>query len=127
MLFICHPTCSTCEKARAFLQKNGLVFEERDIREQRPTLPELKRWHRLSGLPLKKLFNTSGLTYRALGLSRQLPGMAEAAQLKLLAGDGMLVKRPVLVSGDSVFFGFDETAWTRALMNPAPNNMGKEG
>lgn len=114
-MFLCHPTCTTCEKARQFLRAHNIPFEERDIREQRPTLQELKRWHKLSGLPLKKLFNTSGMAYRALGLTAKLPGMPEEEQLKLLAGDGMLVKRPVLVLEDTVLFGFIEKTWAQAL------------
>lgn len=122
-MFLCHPTCTTCEKARQFLRAHNIPFEERDIREQRPTLQELKRWHKLSGLPLKKLFNTSGMAYRALGLTRKLPEMTGEAQLELLASDGMLVKRPVLVLENTALFGFREKAWAEALLKQSlPEN-----
>lgn len=115
-MFLCHPTCTTCEKARNFLRANHIPFEERDIREQRPSLDELTRWHRLSGLPLKSLFNTSGMVYRAMGLTGKLPEMTEEAQLELLASDGMLVRQPVLVMENTVLFGFREKAWAEALL-----------
>ena len=115
MLMVWYPKCSTCQKALAWLRDRGIEPETRDIKSQRPTREELARWHRLSGLPLKRFFNTSGLQYKALGLKEKLPTMSEDEQLDLLATDGMLVKRPVLVGEDFVLTGFRETEWTAAL------------
>ena len=115
MLMVWYPKCSTCQKALAWLRDRGSEPETRDIKSQRPTREELARWHRLSGLPLKRFFNTSGLQYKALGLKEKLPAMSEDEQLDLLATDGMLVKRPVLVGEDFVLTGFRETEWTAAL------------
>ena len=115
MLMVWYPKCSTCQKALAWLRDRGIEPETRDIKSQRPTREELARWHRLSGLPLKRFFNTSGLQYKALGLKEKLPAMSEDEQLDLLATDGMLVKRPVLVGEDFVLTGFRETEWTAAL------------
>ena len=106
MLFVCYPKCGTCRKARAWLDENGYTYEERDIKEAPPTYEELKEWRRLSGLPVKKLFNTSGLLYKSMGLKDKLPQMSEDEQLRLLATDGMLVKRPIIVDGERVTFGF---------------------
>ena len=106
MLFLCYPKCTTCQKARAFLDERGLSYTFRDIKEDRPTLEELRRWHAMSGLPLKKFFNTSGLQYKALALKDRLPTMTEEEQFALLAGDGMLVKRPLLICDDKVLVGF---------------------
>ena len=106
MLFLCYPKCSTCQKAKAFLDANNIPYELRDIKLDNPTEEELRRWHALSGLPLKKFFNTSGLQYRALELTKKLPTMTEDEQFALLATDGMLVKRPLLVSEDFVLTGF---------------------
>ena len=111
MTFICHPTCTTCKKARAFLEERGIAFEIRDIREKNPSAEELLRWKECSGLPLKRFFNTSGMQYRALGLSAKLPDMSEADQLALLASDGMLVKRPILVGDGFVLVGFRAAEW----------------
>ncbi|MDF1494922.1 arsenate reductase family protein [Caproiciproducens sp. CPB-2] len=110
-LFVCYPKCTTCQKAKRWLQENGIAYEERNIREQNPTAEELKEWRRKSGLELKKFFNTSGLLYKSLGLSKKLPSMSEEEQFALLATDGMLVKRPILVDGDTVLVGFRETQW----------------
>lgn len=115
MLFICHPTCTTCKKARALLDSLGLAYTVRDIREERPSMDELRAWRRQSGLPLKRFFNTSGIRYRELSLTQKLPGMAEEEQLALLASDGMLVRRPILVTGGSVLVGFSQKAWEAAL------------
>ena len=115
MLMVWYPKCSTCQKALAWLRDRGIEPETRDIKSRRPTREELARWHRLSGLPLKRFFNTSGLQYKALGLKEKLPAMSEDEQLDLLATDGMLVKRPVLVGEDFVLTGFRETEWTAAL------------
>ncbi len=110
-LFVCYPKCTTCQKAKRWLQENGVAYEERNIKEQNPTVEELKEWHRKSGLELKKFFNTSGLLYKSLGLSKKLPSMSEEEQFALLATDGMLVKRPILVDGGTVLVGFRETQW----------------
>lgn len=111
MLFLCYSKCSTCAKARAWLDEVGRPYESRDIKEFHPTKTELAQWHRLSGLPLRRFFNTSGQLYRALHLSDRLPHMGEEEQLALLAEDGMLVKRPILVDGDAVLVGFHPQAW----------------
>ena len=115
MLFLCHPTCTTCKKAQAFLESRGITAQIRDIRTERPTSDELRLWQQISGLPLKRFFNTSGQQYRALGLSEKLAGMDEEQQLDLLASDGMLVKRPILVKGDAVLVGFKESQWEALL------------
>ena len=113
MLFVCYPKCSTCQKAKAWLQERGVAFDERDIKQDNPTEQELRAWHEKSGLPLKRFFNTSGLQYKALGLKDKLPTMTEDEQLALLATDGMLVKRPLLVADDLVLVGFREKEWER--------------
>lgn len=115
MLFVCYPRCSTCKKARAWLAERGIDFEERDIKLERPKKPELKKWHKKSGLELKRFFNTSGIQYKSLELKDKLPGMSEDEKLELLAADGMLVKRPLLISEDFVLVGFKETEWEKAL------------
>lgn len=115
MLFIEYPKCSTCQKARKWLEARGAAFTARHIKEDAPTLDELKDWYGRSGLPLKKFFNTSGLKYKELGLKDKLPGMTEEEQLEQLASDGMLVKRPILVGDDFVLVGFREAEWSRAL------------
>ena len=113
MLFVCYPKCSTCQKAKAWLQERGVAFDERDIKQDNPTEQELRAWHEKSGLPLKRFFNTSGLQYKALGLKDKLPNMSEEEQLALLATDGMLVKRPLVVGDDFVLVGFKEAEWER--------------
>ena len=115
MLFLQYPPCSTCQKAKAWLEARGLPAEVRDIKTQNPTEAELRRWHALSGLPLKRFFNTSGLQYKALALKDKLPGMSEDEQFALLATDGMLVKRPILVGEDFVLVGFREAEWAARL------------
>ena len=115
MLFICYPKCTTCQKTKQWLCDNGVSFIERNIKENNPTLEELKAWHKQSGLPLKKFFNTSGLQYKALGLKDKLPTMNEDEQFRLLSSDGMLVKRPILVGDDFVLVGFKEADWASAL------------
>ena len=115
MLALCYPKCSTCKKALAWLEDKGIQVQVRDIKEERPTAEELRRWHQLSGLPLKRFFNTSGLQYKALGLKDKLPGMSEEEQIALLATDGMLVKRPLLVGDDFVLTGFREAEWAEKL------------
>ena len=115
MLFLCYPKCSTCQKAKAWLDERGISYELRDIKTDNPTAEELTLWYRKSGLPLKKFFNTSGLQYKALGLKDKLPGMSEAEQLALLATGGMLVKRPLLVGDSFVLTGFRAAEWEAAL------------
>ena len=110
-LFVCYPRCTTCQKARRWLEGRGAAVEERDIKEERPTADELRAWHAKSGLPLKRFFNTSGLKYKELGLKDKLPTLSEAEQYDLLASDGMLVKRPLLVAADFVLVGFKEKEW----------------
>ena len=116
MLFLCYPKCSTCQKARKWLEEQGISFDERDIKLNNPTVEELRTWYARSGLPLKRFFNTSGQQYRALGLKDKLPAMTEEEQLALLATDGMLVKRPVLLAGEQVLVGFQEAQWAQALL-----------
>ena len=115
MLFLEYPPCSTCKKAKKWLDDNGISYTARHIKEQNPSYEELKAWYEKSGLPLKKFFNTSGLLYKELGLKEKLPTMTEEAQLRLLASDGMLVKRPLVVSEDFVITGFKEAEWTEKL------------
>ncbi|MCI8993851.1 MAG: arsenate reductase family protein [Eubacterium sp.] len=115
MLFIAYPKCSTCQKARKWLDEHNLEYIERQIAEENPSYDELKEWHRKSGLSLKKFFNTSGMLYKEMQLKDKLPLMSEEEQLKLLATNGMLVKRPVIVSEDKVFTGFKETEWESLL------------
>ena len=115
MQFLCYPKCSTCQRAQKWLDEHGVSYELRLIREQNPSLEELRCWQKKSGLPLKRFFNTSGLQYKALGLKDRLPGMSEEEQLALLSGDGMLVKRPLLVTEDAVLVGFREAAYEALL------------
>lgn len=117
MLFLGYPKCSTSQRAKKFLDSRGMSYEERDIKEENPTLEELRRWTKASGLPLKKWFNTSGQVYKALGLKDKLPQMTEEDQLNLLAGDGMLVKRPILVGESFVLVGFREAEWEAISSN----------
>lgn len=115
MIFVCYPKCTTCQKAKNWLEANGIAFEERHIKDYNPTIEELKDWHKKSGLPLKNFFNTSGLLYKQLKLKDKLPAMSENEQYFMLASDGMLVKRPILVSGGFVLVGFKEADWKAAL------------
>ena len=115
MLFVEYPKCTTCQKAKKFLDDHGAIYEDRHIKEQNPTADELRAWWKKSGLPLKKFFNTSGLQYKALGLKDKLPTMTEEEQLALLGTDGMLVKRPVLVGENFVLTGFRAEQWEEAL------------
>lgn len=110
-LLICYPKCSTCQKAKKFLEEQGIEFQERHIVEQCPTAEELKAWRQASGLPLKRFFNTSGLKYKALKLKEKLPEMPEEEQLALLSTDGMLIKRPILVMDAGVLVGFKPAEW----------------
>ena len=111
MLFVCYPKCTTCQKARKWLEAQGISYEERDIKTQNPSKEELKEWYQKSGLPLKRFFNTSGNLYKELKLKDKLPGMSEEEQLELLSTDGMLVKRPLVVTEDVVLTGFKEKEW----------------
>lgn len=111
MLFIEYPKCSTCKKAKKYLEEHGIEFEDRHIVEENPTKEELAEWIRISGKPVKKFFNTSGMKYRELGLKDKLPQMSEEKQIELLASDGMLVKRPLLIDGEMVLTGFKEAEW----------------
>ena len=115
MLFVCYPKCSTCPKAKAWLQERGVAFDERDIKQDNPTEQELRAWHEKSGLPLKRFFNTSGLQYKALGLKDKLPAMTEDEQYALLATDGMLVKRPLLIGEAVALPGFKVKDWDERL------------
>ena len=115
MVFLCYERCTTCKRARAWLTERGIEFTERPIKEQNPSLEELRQWHQRSGLPLKKFFNTSGLLYKSMELKDKLPTMTEEEQLQLLATDGMLVKRPMLIMEDKVLVGFRENEWAEAL------------
>lgn len=116
MLFIEYPKCSTCQKAKKWLEEKGISFEDRHIVEQNPTVQELKEWHEKSGLPLKRFFNTSGLKYKELGLKDKLAEMSEEEQIELLASDGMLVKRPLIVAEGLVMTGFREKEWEEKLL-----------
>ena len=116
VLFVNYPKCSTCQKAKKWLEAHQIDFTDRHIKEENPTKAELEAWQKQSGLPLKKFFNTSGQQYRALGLKDKLPAMTEEEQLALLATDGMLVKRPILLAGEQVLVGFQEAQWAQALL-----------
>ena len=115
MLFLEYPSCTTCKKAKAWLQSKGLEFTARHIKEENPTAEELSLWQEKSGLELKKFFNTSGLVYKDLGLKDKLPGLSREEQLDLLASNGMLVKRPIVVTEDAVLVGFKEKDWEKLL------------
>ena len=115
VLFLQYPPCTTCKKAKAWLDERGVAYEARNIKEENPKAEELKAWHEKSGLPLKKFFNTSGLAYKALGLKDRLPTMSEEEQYQLLASDGMLVKRPLVVGEKFVLVGFREAQWQEQL------------
>ena len=114
MLFVCYPKCSTCKKAEKWLKDQGVSFELRDIKENNPNAEELKAWHEKSGLPLKRFFNTSGMIYRQMELKDKLDTMSEDEQYDLLATDGMLVKRPLMITEDKVYVGFREKEWQQA-------------
>ena len=117
MLLICYPKCTTCQKAKKWLESQGIAYTERNIAEENPTYAELKEWYKKSGLPLKRFFNTSGLLYKSMLLKDKLPEMSEEEQLKLLATDGMLVKRPLVVDGDNVLTGFKEAEWIKKMLS----------
>ena len=113
--FICYPKCTTCQKAKKWLDDNKIEYKLRDIKEDNPSFEELTVWYKISGLPLKKLFNTSGLLYKSMELKDKLPTMPEDEQLKLLASDGMLVKRPLVIDENFVLIGFKESEWIKVL------------
>lgn len=115
MIFICYSKCSTCQKAKKWLDEQDIKYTERHIVDNNPSYEELKEWYNKSGLPLKRFFNTSGLLYREMQLKDKLPTMNEEEQLKLLATNGMLVKRPLVVNGDMVLIGFKEAEWAEKL------------
>ncbi|MBO5896040.1 MAG: arsenate reductase family protein [Clostridia bacterium] len=115
MKYICYPKCTTCQKAKTWLDENNVEYELRDIKLNNPSFEELSEWYRKSGLPLKRFFNTSGLLYKSLGLKDKLPTMTEEEMLRLLSTDGMLVKRPLLITENSVFVGFKENEWSSII------------
>ena len=115
MIFIQYPPCSTCQKAKKWLEAHDIAYTDRHIKEENPTYEELKAWYEKSGLPLKRFFNTSGLLYKSLNLKDRLPLMTEEEQLRLLATDGMLVKRPIVITEDHIFTGFKENEWNQLL------------
>ena len=115
MLFVCYPKCTTCQKAEKYLIENNISFDKRDIKQDNPSVEELKIWYKKSNLPLKRFFNTSGLQYKNLNLKDKLPNMTEQEQLDLLATDGMLVKRPLLIGTDFVVVGFKEQEWDMVI------------
>jgi len=115
MLFICYPKCSTCQRAQKYLDENNVKYELRDIKLNNPTYEELKKWYQNSNLELKRFFNTSGLLYKEYDLKNKIPNMTEDEQLKLLASNGMLVKRPILLNDDKILLGFKEEEWNRLI------------
>lgn len=115
MLFIQYPPCTTCQKAKKWLDAHGIAYTDRHIKNENPTYEELSAWYAASGLPLKKFFNTSGLLYKSMNLKEKLPAMSKEEQLRLLAGDGMLVKRPIVVTDSAVLVGFKESQWESLL------------
>ena len=116
MLLIQYPPCSTCQKAKKWLDEKGISYTDRHIKLENPSYEELKSWYAMSGLPLKRFFNTSGLLYKSMNLKERLPGMTEEEQLQLLASDGMLVKRPLVIAGNTVLTGFKEKEWVEKLL-----------
>lgn len=115
MIFLCYAKCTTCQKAKKWLDDHGIKYTERPIKERNPSADELKEWYQMSGLPLKKFFNTSGLLYKDMKLKDKLPTMSEDEQLALLATDGMLVKRPMMIGADFILVGFKEGEWEEKL------------
>ncbi len=115
MLFICYPKCTTCQKAKKWLDEHNINYEERHIAGDNPSYDELKEWYEKSGLPLKRFFNTSGLLYKDMKLKDRIPSMTEEEQLEILSTNGMLVKRPIVINGDTVLVGFKEAEWSEKL------------
>lgn len=116
MLFVCYPRCSTCKKAQKWLDEKGISYTLRDIKEENPSYDELKTWYESSGLDIKRFFNTSGQLYKSMALKDKLPSMSVEEKLTLLSTDGMLVKRPILIDGDTVLVGFKEQEWAEKLL-----------
>lgn len=116
MTFVCYTKCGTCQKARKWMEENNIEYVYRDIRTDNPSLEELSAWHKMSGLPARKLFNTSGQLYKSMELKNKLPDMSDEEMLQLLSTDGMLVKRPILVAADFVLVGFKEADWAAKLL-----------
>ena len=116
MLFVCYPRCTTCKKAQKWLDEKGIGYTFRDIKEENPSYDELKTWYKKSGLDIKRFFNTSGQLYKSMSLKDKLPAMSEEEKLRLLSTDGMLVKRPILIDGDTVLVGFKEQEWANTLL-----------
>lgn len=116
MLLVCYPKCTTCQKAKKWLEANDIKYTERHIKEENPTREEIREWHQKSGLPLKRFFNTSGLLYKEMKLKDKLPGMTEEEQYDLLATDGLLVKRPIIIKDDFITTGFKEKEWEENLL-----------
>ena len=116
MTFVCYTKCGTCQKARKWMEENNVEYTYRDIKTENPSLEELSAWHKLSGLPARKLFNTSGQLYKSMELKNKLPDMSDEQMLQLLSTDGMLVKRPILVAEDYVLVGFKEAEWAEKLL-----------
>lgn len=116
MIFLEYPKCSTCQKAKKFLDENKIKYQDRNIKTENPSVSELKEWYQKSGLELKKFFNTSGLVYKSLNLKEKLKEMTEEETLEILASDGMLVKRPMIINGDKILIGFKEAEWTEKLL-----------
>ena len=116
VLFVEYPKCTTCQKAKKWLDKHGVAYIDRHIKEDNPTAEELREWHKRSGLPLKKFFNTSGLLYKSMELKDKLPTMSEEEQYELLATDGMLVKRPLIIKEDMILVGFKEEEWKKGML-----------
>ena len=114
--FVCYTKCGTCQKARRWMEEKGVEYSYRDIKTENPSLEELSAWHRMSGLPLRKFFNTSGQLYKSMELKNKLPSMSEEEMLQLLSSDGMLVKRPLLIADDYVLVGFKEADWAAKLL-----------
>ena len=115
ILFVEYPKCTTCQRAKKWLDENHVAYADRHIKEENPTVEELKEWHKMSGLPLKKFFNTSGMLYKSMGLKDKLADMSEEEQYELLASDGMLVKRPIIVGEDFAIPGFKAEKWQEVL------------
>jgi arsenate reductase (glutaredoxin) len=118
MLFICYPMCKTCQKAKKWLDDHGIIYEFRDIKKDKPTIAELQLWYKKSNLPLKRFWNTSGMQYRTQGLKDKIPTMTDEKQLEILATDGMLVKRPILIDDNIILVGFKEAEWKNKLDVP---------
>lgn len=116
MLFVCYPRCTTCKKAQKWLDEKEIGYTFRDIKEENPSYDELKTWYKKSGLDIKRFFNTSGQLYKSMSLKDKLPAMSEEEKLRLLSTDGMLVKRPILIDGDTVLVGFKEREWANTLL-----------